>query len=139
MKLTKIDKEACKTIQEAATAALQAVAESHGLAVKAAGGRYDGVIFTAKFEFALTSEDGQAISREAEDFKHYCSLYNLKPEHLGAEFKINGDDYVLIGVAMGSPKYPLLARRVRDGRTRKFTEALAAKLRFLDKVKEGAQ
>ena len=74
MKLTKIDKEACKTIQEAATAALQAVAESHGLAVKAAGGRYDGVIFTAKFEFALTSEDGQAISREAEDFKHYCSL-----------------------------------------------------------------
>ena len=44
----------------------------------------------------------------------------LKPEHLDATFACRGETYRIMGLAPSRRRYPVIAKRVRDGKAFKF-------------------
>lgn len=76
----------------------------------------------AKIQYVFAKvDDAGPLTPERTEFERYAQSYGLKPEHLGTEFATDGERYCISGLSTGSPKYPILAKRVRDGRTYKFT------------------
>ena len=58
----------------------------------------------------------------AAEFVRACGVYGLKQSDLGRKEIIAGIKYELVGLAPRSPKFPILAKRVDNGITYKFTE-----------------
>ena len=83
---------------------------------------------TFKVEVRSVNEDGTVYSEEAEAFKTMAHLYGLKSEWLGAKFMAAGIEYTISGLAKRSRKFPILAKRVKDGKTFKFTEDVVKRL-----------
>jgi len=116
MKITRIDRKACRTIDEAAEKALQEVAEKFGLTVKRESGRFDSTKFTAKFSFLAVGESGVP-----KDFRQCASLVGLDPDCYGKVFRSNGEAFRVTGINLRRRKYPVSAERVKDGRSYKFS------------------
>lgn len=69
----------------------------------------------------IDESTGKALSKEAEDFKRYASRYGLAPGDLNRCFTTYGKSvYELVGCVPRRPKYPLLGKRVGDGKMFKF-------------------
>jgi len=130
MKITKIDRDALKTLRSAINAALESVGKQYGVKLSAANASYDGTGMTAQFklEVATISQDGTVITKEAADFQKYHELYNLKPEHFGATFVQGRETYKINGLLMNAKRFPISAIRVRDGKAFKFPETSVAAL-----------
>jgi len=75
-----------------------------------------------KVDVNAVGEDGNAVSREAEDFRLYADRWGLRPEDLGREFTRDRDNetFKIVGGKPRSRKYPIIARNVRTGKEYKF-------------------
>jgi hypothetical protein len=104
--------------------ALAKIGARHGVSFNLGSMRYDGdgSRFTVKTECLRRSEDGTVETKEAKDFTRLAHLYGLKPEHLGVTVTMGGEHYRISGLSTRSRKYPILAMRLKDGKTYKFTE-----------------
>jgi hypothetical protein len=119
--LKALDRRALQILREDLQAALKVVSDKHGIQIEVGRATFTPKNATFKVEIATVSEDGTANTQEATNFIQFCSLYDLKPEHLGAEFTFRGDRYKVAGLASGrSHKFPILADRIPDGKTFKF-------------------
>jgi hypothetical protein len=112
-------KQFVQQLAREAEEALKAVAEKHGLTVRYAGGKYDPTAgtFTPKVEFA-NADSGQ------KKFEQFARGFGFTPEDYDAEFTTTNGTYRLVGLNPRAPKYPVLARNVRDGKTYKMPERI---------------
>ena len=122
MKITEFNKSSCRILGHAIEQALQKVGEEFGLQLKYKGGSFAANNCTLKIE-ALIISNGTVITREADDFKRYCGLYNLLPEDLGKIITNDGTSFRITGLAMKSHKWPILAVNCHTGKTYKLKEA----------------
>lgn len=124
-----MDRAIAKLISADIEAALQPVAETHGLQIKSKGGRFDDTTYTAKIECSEIS-NGVAQTPKRREFISMCDAFGLKPEQLDATFKVRGETYRITGLAPSRQRYPVIAERVSDGKSYKMAadtvvEALA--------------
>jgi hypothetical protein len=107
--ITQFDKVTCKAIQDEMVAALQAVAQRHGLTVRGHGGTIGALDFVAKVRFEI-NDPAAATAAAKTEWDQYCSLFNLKPEHFGQSFKYGAGLYTICGLALGRSKKPIKAK-----------------------------
>ena len=109
------DRQICKTLNEEVGAALEKIAEKHGLRFERKGGSYDEFSYKPSFRFTLSETRG-GIPYEQEMFNQDCILYGLKPEHYGKHFKTpSGKVYKLTGLQPGRRKFPFVVETA-DGK-----------------------
>jgi len=139
VKISIINRQSCRTVQEAALAELQKVADKYGLVVQSGGGTFTSTSFRFKVEFAVVDDSGVAQSRDATHFERYCTLYGLKPEDLGREFVYRGSKYTIVGLSSRSRKFPILTTQEGRGAGQvKFTKQLVLDcLKSTPKAKPG--
>lgn len=116
-----INKDVCQLIRREMEAALKPVAEQFGVQIKYLGGRFNDSNFETRFEVAVKDSDGRAVTRMALHFKQCAVLYGFAPEDLGRKFRHAGVPFEIIGLNPDAPKYPIIAKRVRDGKQYRFT------------------
>ena len=119
MSLTRADVRALRDRLEAALAGF-----GDDVQVTVGSATYSPNNATFKVELAAVGEDGEAVTKEAEDFQRYCRIYGLRPEDLNREFEYGGTRYKLIGCKPRSTKFPLLAENVGSGKVYKLPAAV---------------
>ena len=124
-RLVEFDKQACRTLGNAVENALQKVAQEFGVSIKRKGGSYSSTNYVIKLEASIIGSGGVILSREAEEFKRYCGLYNLEADDLGKTFTSeDGTSYKISGLSTRSGKYPILAENLSNGKTFKLPERM---------------
>ena len=110
-----MDKPKIRDMRPAIEAALKGVEAQFGVKVQVGKASYtpNNVVF--KIEFAELV-DGQAVSRDVEDFKQMATLYGLKPDDLGKPFMFRNEGYTVCGLAPKRRKAPILGKRGHDGK-----------------------
>jgi hypothetical protein len=116
--VTKFDRKTCRTVSADAEEALEAVAAKFGLTLKRESGRFSHDSFTAKFTFAVVAADGSGAPA---DFARKARMLGLPEDCYGKQFVTGTGTYEVTGLNLRAKKYPVLGKRVRDGKTFKFT------------------
>lgn len=116
MKISQFDKVTCRVLQNAVLAAIQSVADAHGVSVAIAGGKYDSNKFDAKFSFTVKDASGKTVDvrgiQVENDFKQYAELFGLKADDLHREFKHAGSTYKIIGCKPNASKRPIVVQDI---------------------------
>jgi len=107
-------------IVEGAERALAEFCRQQGLAVSYKGGSIGQGNCTLRFEFSELDASGKAQTEDAENFRLFAPRFGLKPEDLGRKFAFRGQQYEVIGLRPSAEKYPVLAKRLTDGKVFKF-------------------
>jgi hypothetical protein len=115
-KVERFDKATCKKVGDIAANALREALAPLGVAVEAKGGRFD--VTGAEFlpRFALTLKTVGGVEADRVIFERYCGDVNLRPDHYGATFRVNGKEVRLVGIEPGRGKYPLVVEPVGGGK-----------------------
>ncbi len=109
-----IDRNTARQLSAEVEAALQAVADRHGLVVKMGGGKFDSNTYVPKVEFKTADADSS-------EFEMFASSYGLDPEDFGKVFVYGpGDRYKITGVAPRNHRFPILVEKVDSGKGYKF-------------------
>ena len=117
-----LTKDKVKAIRSEMKAALQEVAERHGVKIVATSCSYSEIGMNVPFKVeSPTVVSGVEVDTEMAMFLARCGEYGLSRSDLGREVQINGTGYVLSGLKPQNVKYPILAMRSWDGRAFKFT------------------
>ncbi len=119
--ITTFNAKIANSLQDEAVALLKSLAEKHGLTIRKAGGGFDGIKATLKFEFISTSEEA-----EKSEFAKNCRLFNCKAEDYGRIATINGQEVTLIGFELKRRKFPVICRK-KDGTKTLFTDTVLTK------------
>jgi len=129
------DKQNLQQLRADMDAAIQQVAQKHGITIRLKNISYLPERATSKLEFIATGEAASAANPQAAqeaiyaaDFKRYCSSFGLKPEQHGATFKHGRDTYKLVGLKPRAPKNPILAKSFTNGRIYILPESAIAPL-----------
>src|ERR1035437_2314068 len=77
---------------------------------------FNGHAVTFKIEIAEKSATGEVFNKDAEALKRYGHWFGLKPEALHTTFDFRGNKYEVIGLLPRSTKFPVLAKRIPDGK-----------------------
>ncbi len=115
MTITAFDRQTLRVLRNDLDVAIQAVARMHGISLKAGHISFTPTTCSIKIEAAVTDATGKPVSKEAEDFKLYASMYGLKAEHLGKSVRIDGSMYEIAGIKPKAHKRPIILERA-DGR-----------------------
>jgi len=106
-------------------AALEKVSEELGWKLSLGSCKYSSVA-EFKLEAAPIGDTGEAVSKVAEDFKKLARVYGFKPEDLGRQFQYGGYRFELLGLNIKYRKYPVLAKRIQDGKQYKLPIEVAS-------------
>jgi len=123
-KLTKMGRANTKTVVDALKAAVKSVEEEFGVVCTFGGRRYSDEGFHCKMEVGLADSSALADQQKRE-FECYAQQFGLKPSDFGKVVMLYGsrrgqEPYEICGVAPRSSKYPILAKRKRDGKVYKW-------------------
>jgi hypothetical protein len=121
-----MDKNLAKMVQEEAANALRAVAEAHGLTVRAHGGTIGGIDMVLKFQFKTADTAAIAASEKA-DFDLACYSYGLEPRDYGAKFTVNGKLFTVVGIDYKRRKYPIVVTD-ESGKRSSFTDLVVPRI-----------
>lgn len=127
--IRKFDRPTCNALKADILAALQSVAAKHGLTVKSGGGKYDDVNYTAHVVFGVADTDAKS-EHEQTEFRKWCGLFDLTPEHYLATFTSKGETFALHGFAPSRPKFPMRCTRLSDGTEMVFKETIRPLLKI---------
>jgi len=122
--ITNINAAALTTLDAEIRAAIAPIAEKYGVEFRRGRGVYGGANGSLKIEISTIGDDGKAITQEAEDYKRYASWHEMDPTALGREFSVGIYRYTIVGLKPKSPKYPVIGRRISDGKEYKFTPSV---------------
>lgn len=131
-KVIEITKPFLREAREEMEAALKEFGEKYGLTITVGSASFmpgPGGNATFKVELATQTDDGEANTRRAADFKRYAPMYGFKPEHLFGEFTYAGTRYKLVGFSPKASRFPLIVERVPDGKAFKMPLEAAASLK----------
>lgn len=124
MRITKIDANNAKQLQQQMVDALRKAAAELGVEVRAAGGALKGESLVLNFSFA-PSDETEVERSERALFGAYCARYGLRPEHYGTVFVSRGSHYRVVGIQPQRPKFGILCKRVSDGGPLLFSRGAA--------------
>ena len=116
-KIDRMNPEAITNIIRPELAKAIAVLEQYGLSVRVGNAAYTDTTVTLKVECAVRNADGTAQTRESESFKQMAQYIDLEASDL---FQTYGG-YKIMGYNGKARKYPIIAQKVADGKTYKFT------------------
>ncbi len=80
-----------------------------------------------KVEMAVVTQQGDALTREAENFFHHAPCYGLAREDLGKTFRYGDRNYKIIGMNTRSRNNPIVVSD-ETGRHFKFSVEMLKKL-----------
>ena len=117
--IKQLDRATVAYIRQHLETALKPLAEKLGVAMDL--GRCTFEVSNCRFQLKIAVRDcnGQAVTEEAESFKHSAKLFGLEPADLGKEFNHQGQPYTICGLRPTSRKYPVIAR-AGNGKSYKF-------------------
>ena len=116
-----MDKAKCIAIRELLNKALVDVGASLGVKISVGHASYtsDNAMFKVE---AADVVAGLAVTKEVSDFRFMAGAFGLKPDDLGKKVFIArsgdraaGTEYEICGLKPASTRFPILAKRVRDG------------------------
>lgn len=125
MTIEQFDRTAVRMVMNECEAALQAVADKHGLRLvrKNVSFRENECPVAFKLLTTVTDSVGEVVTPEAQDFKRCAVMFGLKPEDLGREFMaLSGKRFKICGAKPRNRKYPILAKCVITDKVYKFSE-----------------
>jgi len=123
MKLTSFDRESLNAIRNDVTSALKTVEERYGVTFNLGRITYGSDNLRAKLTGALTSAVGTDNSMEAQliiGLKEYGHRYGLSIKDAKKVFSASGKQFVFMGIKPSSKKYPLIVKRIEDGKMYKY-------------------
>src|SRR5437879_1604588 len=100
-----LSREQVKTLRDDLQEVLNAASEKLGYKLTLGNCSF-GATANFKLEAAPFASNGEVVSREAEDFKRYAELYQLKAEYLGKTFRHNGRPFTITGLKPRSRRFP---------------------------------
>jgi len=111
-----------KSTRDKIQAVLSTLSEELGCQIKVGNATFDrnGSNCTFKVECATISSDGIAETKEVSAFRDLAALYGLSADDLGKPFVDAGERFVISGLAQKSRRFPILAKREKDGKGFKF-------------------
>ena len=115
--ITTFDRSALRLISDEVEAAVQAIAERHGLTIKAAGGVYGTNEGSVKLVVKV-KQAASGLSADEDTFRKYAQLYGLEPAWFGQTFRSGGRTYTISGISLTSRTRPVIADR--EGKRFKF-------------------
>ena len=118
--ITSFDRRTLPVLRVAINSALAAVEAQYGIKITVGNARFLPDNATFKIEMATIGTAGVANTREREDFKREAFRYGLNASDLDKEISYgfgSTDRYTIIGLNTRRSKYPIVAKRVRDGKT----------------------
>lgn len=77
---------------------------------------FSGAHATFKVDASEMAADGTVVTRAAEEWKLGAALFGLPEDGLGKKVTFRGTEYEVVGLHPERPRYPVEARRVRDGK-----------------------
>jgi hypothetical protein len=120
--MMKFNRTTCGAVERDILAALEGVAEKHGITIKReGGGRFDDHSFTFKLKCSVAGENGEDAGEKLR-FERDAVLFGFKPEHYGREFTSKGERYRITGFNYRARSMPIQAVRVHDGAQFKFRD-----------------
>ena len=123
-----MDRTKVKMMREDIEANLKSLEEKYNVKLMMGSASFSTSDCNFKVEFADVSEDGEVQSKEIRDFKMFHANYGFQADDLGKRFTMRGTSYEITGLSTRKPKYPVLAKRVKDNAPFKFqkTQVLQA-------------
>lgn len=115
-----ITRDRIKEIRVDVQNALDMVARTYGghIGFKVGGIRYD----SNSFRITVNGFDKNAGENVYEvEWGKYHALYGFAYDELGKTFSRDGDVYAIVGLKKANRKYPIIARKVSNGKEFKFT------------------
>ena len=118
-------REIRKTIQDLLSDADGVFKDQFRVTVKLGNASFGMNNATLKIEIADLTDTGEAITREAEDFKRCAFKWGLSPDDLGKVFinPYDGKTYTIIGAKPRSKQYPILAKQ-NNGKVYKLSHIM---------------
>jgi hypothetical protein len=117
------NKEKVRAISNEIEAAVQVVAQAHGIVIKRGAASYTDSNFSLALKISTIGEGGVVQSQERLDFLSMAHFYGLKAEDIDQEFNYAGDRYKVVGLKRKSTKFPILVEKIATGKRFKFPEA----------------
>jgi len=118
MEIKSLGKTEISSLRDKIQSNLDSLGKIYGISFKLGTIRYDSNTFGVKVSGALV-KPGESI--DSVTFVSKCRKYGLKPTDLGREFFSNGERYNITGIKTANRKYPILGKRVSDGKKFKFS------------------
>ena len=104
-----MDRSTARSLMESLKSFLGPFEEEHDVKITVGTGNFDSSTLNLKLEIAELSENGEALSRAANDFKTLAPSFGLLPDDLGKEFKTPQGVYKIVGLKPRSYRYPVIA------------------------------
>jgi hypothetical protein len=120
-RVTIFNRSTCRVIAVEMEAALQTIADKHGVSLKYKGGSFTDNTYLTRFEMCVKAVDGSTVAVETHDFALYAESYGFKKTDINREFEVNGTTYILEGIKPRSRKYSVIGRSKLTGGRYKFT------------------
>lgn len=117
-----MSKELAKQLREAVANASRPVADQLGLALSGEHASYDPTLGDCVVKLTFTVKLTEDFDPEKAKFQRMAPMFGLKPEHYGSQLVVRGETWTLVGLAPGSPRFPVLARRA-NGKVYKLEES----------------
>lgn len=119
-KATAITRPLLKALRDEINAALEAVAEKHGIAIETGSASFTERTATFKLNIAIRGEGAEgesaAVLKAAADWEARAILYGLKKEWLGDTFLYGAKPMVILGLMPKRSRFPILARDTSTGK-----------------------
>jgi hypothetical protein len=104
-----LDKNQVRNIRKTLQEALDLIKDEVGMELQLGNASFFGHNVTFKLEVSVPNEDGETVSKEAEDFIAYCGRWDLSSEDLNREFNDSQmGTCKIVGCKPRSHKYPIL-------------------------------
>lgn len=115
-------KQQAETFVEALKPELEVIGKKLGFKITVGNGKFLDVLELKLVCSPIDAETGEVVNREAEDFKRLCRFYGLDPTDLNKCFRnpADGRVYEVIGLKSKGKKYPIICKKMSDGKRYKF-------------------
>ncbi len=120
MTISQFNKPTIRQIRPKLAAALKDLADNHGINIDVGNASFDKSSCTFKLVLSTRDESGLAQTPEVMEFKRSAELVGLKSDDLGRRFRSNGRIFEITGMSLNARRYPIMAKRVTDGKVYKF-------------------
>lgn len=121
MKVEQFDHVNVNEIAKEVVAALQSIAEKHGINLKKGRGTFDRNNWTMKLEWSIVAKNGTPNTKEKTDLDRFGVAMGLPANSYGKEFTYSGSRFKVVGLKVSSHKYPIIGERVSTGKRYKFS------------------
>ena len=120
-----MDRETVKQLRFVLEKALAGI-NSDKLAVSVGNATFLHNNVTFKIEIAEKTAGGTVIDRDAEALQRHFGMFGLPPDSLGKRFYFRHEEFEATGLRPKAFRFPLLGKRLRDGKIFKFPATVLA-------------